>query len=166
MSYEPTQGECSQLVDREVILCVTGVVNELMARETTLIYDCENGQSLICMECGEQLPAGARNEDIEDDAIIDSMEHGTGRGYQCPHCETWMDLDFCDTEPQDVLEWWAVTEWLANRLMERGQVIHRNMYGLTVWGRCASGQAIKLDGVIVDITRELHQRTHGGNSDG
>jgi DNA-directed RNA polymerase subunit RPC12/RpoP len=157
MSYEPTQKECSELVHREVILCVTGVVNELTYHETTIIYDCDNGQLLLCMECGEQLPADAKNEDIEDEAIIEQMDHQTGRGYECPSCQSWMDLDFCDAESQEVLEWWAVTEWLARQLASRGEVVHHNLYGLTVWGRCCSGQAIKLDGVIVDITRELHE---------
>jgi hypothetical protein len=56
-----------------------------------------------------------------------------------------------------VEEHWIVSDWLANRLEERGECVLRDFFGLTVWGRTCSGQAISLDGVIGDIFDELHQ---------
>lgn len=69
--------------------------------------------------------------------------------------------DFCeanDIEPQqtEIYEHWIVTEWLAAHLEQRGEVIEWDFYGLTVWGRACTGQAIKLDGVICAIYDELH----------
>jgi Protein of unknown function (DUF3768) len=69
---------------------------------------------------------------------------------------------FCadnDIEPQqtEIYEHWIVSEWLAGQLEQRGEVIERNFYGLTVWGRACTGQAIKLDGVICDIYDDLHK---------
>ena len=60
-----------------------------------------------------------------------------------------------DYEYTDVLEYWAVSGWLAGKLAEKGEAI-AEVCGLTVWGRCTSGQAISCDGVIELITEELH----------
>ena len=53
----------------------------------------------------------------------------------------------------EVLEWWLVTPWLAERLKEQGEVIIEE-YGCYWWGRQSSGQAIYMDGVIQEICGE------------
>ncbi len=50
----------------------------------------------------------------------------------------------------EVLEWWLVTPWLAERLKAQGEVIIEE-YGCYWWGRQSSGQAIYMDGVIQEI---------------
>jgi hypothetical protein len=70
--------------------------------------------------------------------------------------------DFCEgnhLEPQhtEIYEHWIVSEWLAAQLEQRGEVIERDFYGLTIWGRACTGQAILLDGVICSIYDELHK---------
>jgi len=50
----------------------------------------------------------------------------------------------------DTLEFWTVTSWFAEKLEEYGETCVY-VHGLHVWGRCCSGQAIMLDGVIEDI---------------
>jgi hypothetical protein len=52
---------------------------------------------------------------------------------------------------REAYEHWIVSDWLADKLEERGEMIVRDFLGLTIWGRCTSGQAILLDGVICDI---------------
>ena len=47
----------------------------------------------------------------------------------------------------DVMEWWLIDSWLAERLKREGEVIIEE-YG---WGRQSSGQAIYMDGVIQEI---------------
>ena len=47
----------------------------------------------------------------------------------------------------DVMEWWLIDSWLAERLKEQGEVIIEE-YGCYWWGRQSSGQAIYMDGVI------------------
>ena len=44
-----------------------------------------------------------------------------------------------------------------NRLEERGEVIERDFYGLTIWGRACTGQAILLDNAICSIYDEVAQ---------
>ena len=41
----------------------------------------------------------------------------------------------------EVLEWWLVTPWLAERLKEQGEIIIDEL-GCRWWGRLTSGQAI------------------------
>lgn len=50
----------------------------------------------------------------------------------------------------DVMEWWLIDSWLAERLKEQGEVIIEE-YGCCWWGRLASGQAIYMDSVIQEI---------------
>ena len=46
--------------------------------------------------------------------------------------------------------------WLVAKLEERGEVIQRDFYGLTIWGCACTGQAILIDSFIYAIYDELH----------
>lgn len=50
----------------------------------------------------------------------------------------------------DVMEWWLIDSWLAERLKREGEVII-DEYGCYWWGRQSSGQAIYMDYVIQRI---------------
>lgn len=50
----------------------------------------------------------------------------------------------------EVLEWWLVTDWLAEQLAEQGETIIDD-YGCYWWGRQTSGQAICMDAVMTSI---------------
>lgn len=56
---------------------------------------------------------------------------------------------------QDVLEYWIVSQWLAEKLAARGEVVEMDFHGLIIWGRTTSGQSIVMDPVIEDIYREV-----------
>lgn len=51
---------------------------------------------------------------------------------------------------EEVLEWWLVTSWLADRLREQGEIIIDEL-SCHWWGRTSSGQAIYMDHVIEQI---------------
>ena len=59
-----------------------------------------------------------------------------------------------DVEPytNEALEHWIVSDWLADKLEERGEMVIRDFKGLTIWGRTTSGQHISLDYVIQKIS--------------
>ena len=68
----------------------------------------------------------------------------------CPDCE--------DGEIEDdgeVLEFWMVSNWLADKLEEKGERILRE-FSPDIWGRTTSGQLIASDCVIRDIVSDLH----------
>lgn len=63
------------------------------------------------------------------------------------------DIDELETDPQEIYEWWIVSAWLLHKLKKHGEPIMSNDYG-DWWGRCATGQAIKLDYIIEKIYDE------------
>jgi hypothetical protein len=60
-----------------------------------------------------------------------------------------------DPEIIEVYEHWLISGWLASRLEEKGEVVGRDICGLTIWGRCTTGQAISMDWVIQQIYKDL-----------
>lgn len=64
------------------------------------------------------------------------------------------EFENLESEPQEVFEWWAVSEYLFRQLRERGYVviITGSCY---VWGRTTTGQAILLDGIISRICADM-----------
>ena len=50
----------------------------------------------------------------------------------------------------DVMEWWLIDSWLAERLKDKGEIRVDDL-GWRWWGRLTSGQAIYMDGVIQEI---------------
>ena len=107
--------------------------------------DIENFYEYKCPECGE----GQTNPEAFDNGSIKD-DHPR---YTCPECKKELD-DAPESEPQEVYEWWIVTEWLYKKLKDKGYPVLEwgNNY---FWGRCTTGQAILLDGVISDICEEM-----------
>lgn len=59
-----------------------------------------------------------------------------------------------EEETQEIFEWWLVSSWIADKLKEKGEPILDNDYGIW-WGRCCSGQAVYMDGVMQEIYNDL-----------
>ena len=64
------------------------------------------------------------------------------------------EVDMSDFE-RDVYEYWLVSDWIAEKLEKKGEVIG-DLYGLTIWGRCCTGQAIYLDQVWEEMALEFY----------
>lgn len=67
-------------------------------------------------------------------------------------CEA-LDIDWHEYRAE-VYEHWIVTDWLACKLRERSNKVIE-IYGLDIWCRCCTGQAICLDNVIQNIAMDL-----------
>ncbi|WP_282775476.1 hypothetical protein [Phaeodactylibacter xiamenensis] len=63
--------------------------------------------------------------------------------------------------PQDISEWWLVSDWLDGKLREFEQPVLEMEYG-TWWGRTTTGQAIKMDYVIRKIVEATDYAKYGG----
>ena len=57
--------------------------------------------------------------------------------------------DTGDLEPREIFEWWLVSGWLAGKLEDAGEIVLHGQY----WGRQCTGQAIKMDGYMLDIAK-------------
>lgn len=64
----------------------------------------------------------------------------------------------------DVMEWWLIDSWLAERLKEQGEIIIEE-YGCYWWGRQSSGQAIYMDCIIQEICGEVDYSSCKSESD-
>jgi len=59
-----------------------------------------------------------------------------------------------NAEPAEVYEWWAVTEYLAEKLEEIGEPVLSNSYGHW-WGRTCTGQAMIMDGTLQRVAAAI-----------
>ncbi len=60
----------------------------------------------------------------------------------------------------EAYEHWIVSDWLAEKLRSKGEMVADDIHGLTVWGRTTTGQAIMLDRVICDIYDDMGATWH------
>ncbi len=68
--------------------------------------------------------------------------------------EARKDFEALETHPAEIFEWWAVSSYLYDKLKEEGQCVV-DAGSCYLWGRCTTGQAILLDGVITRICAEM-----------
>ena len=163
------QRNVSDFVGREVIYCVSSLVYELAQQADNM---------------DDLLPVCAK-DDWEEPAYYHARQMMT-RAELAEHCESALGMavyddetheelaqavstgqdearEFCDhfgLDPDSVeaYEHWIVSNWLADKLKARGEMILRDFMGLTIWGRTCTGQAISLDSVICDIYDDLHRK--------
>jgi hypothetical protein len=84
-------------------------------------------------------------------------EHTLGYKY----AETWQEACEADgLEPyqREVFEHWIVSDWLADRLAEKGEKVGKDFAGMTIWARTTSGQGIASDSVIEAICAEINAK--------
>lgn len=151
-----------QMIQREVLCCMSSLVSTL-ARG---LEECaDKDLNSLCYQ------AAAPVLDYEEAATQEGWEkvnelgwyinRKNGRGRQC---KSWEDL--CTTEQyagsneiephfREVFEHWAVTTWLAEKLIAHGECVDTDFAGLNIWARTTTGQAIGMDGVVQKIYREM-----------
>lgn len=72
-------------------------------------------------------------------------------------------LENLESEPQEIYEWWLVSDWLKEKLLEQNEPILDSEYG-TWWGRTSSGQQIIADGIIQKILKKIGNYKDGGKT--
>lgn len=159
--YSPeNQRVCDQLVEREVICCVSSLVDHFARNPEALEgsgYSWEDDILPLCETVDYQ--EAAEDEDWEEDRCIIDDEDVTfinKKTNETSQAKDWEELCYeQDIEPyrSEVYEHWVVTDWLARKLRERGYVTGE-LFNLNIWGRQTTGQAILLDWVIVSIAAE------------
>jgi len=140
-----------KFVGAEVLGCFTQEVEYILSRNdyanAPFTYDdIEHFYQPYCADCGEGHTSFTEKENDDGDTVCACDD--CGREY------SENEYAGLDSEPSEVYEWWAVSGFLAKKLADRG---HCTIEGPCVryWGRCTTGQAILLDGVISDICEEM-----------
>lgn len=145
------------------------------------INDLESLYVTRCSECGDLDFEEMSSEELSDEEIINLSEESAKGKYTCPVCgESHKSVDearnccasesvykCCScgtiynrydydnlTEFPEIYEWWAVSKWFGEKLREQGCVVIEQ-YGKSLWGRETTGQAISLDGCIINIAKKM-----------
>ncbi len=137
------QRKLEDFVNNEVLINETMLVDELLKEGKFQYEDIENLQIWVCPECG---------------GGMEEHEHSGPDSFNfiCTYCNHKQDEE-PELERQTIYEWWRVSDWLITQLSAKGELILHTVYG-DYWGRAATGQAIKLDGVIEEIYDETRRR--------
>jgi len=160
------------LVRREVYYCVSALVSTLaganvrMSNHDDARYDAD---ARACIELGEQafelcLPI----DDYEEAAIQAGWQASTDQNYfnigeaggpmLTVYADSWQDLCeefYIEPYQREVFEHWIISDWLADKLAEKGEKVDKDFAGMTVWARTTSGQGIASDSVIEAIAADL-----------
>ena len=159
------------LVQREVIYCVSSLVHTL-TQENKL----EEEQAIDLWTAPIDYGAAKYELELERDYVFKHFctedntyyfgvrnEHGTFKVDPIYNSESeaiaeWFEVyhggDLEDYR-QEIYEHWIVTDWLANRLEEKGETVIHDFMGLTIYCRPCTGQALHCDGVFQQIYNDL-----------
>jgi len=153
------------LVSREVHYCVSILIAQLVATaDGCNDRDLSNlgEQALELCAPIDDWEEAARQEGWHPQPLREEMywDHTfDGRAnIRRDECPTWQDLcERLDIEPyqREVYEHWIVSDWLADKLAERGEKVDKDFAGLIVWARTTTGQGIASDSVIEAIHADL-----------
>ena len=149
------QRACDKFVQRDVLLCLSGPVEDWIRNNPDDFCDDAinlqtNPDNWTAKQCAEWLDERA----IDIDADDFEMNVAWGIVVDDDECrEGLQDLVRDNAERAEVYEWWAVTGFLTADLEAHGCVI-LDWYGIQVWGRETTGQAISMDGVIRQIVTD------------
>lgn len=99
-----------------------------------------------CPECGNFVDEWDEPDDEDGDVYKETA-------VECPYCGQILGEE-PEPEYHEILEHWIVSPWFGEKLKARGEPVYQRSSGW-IWGRCCSGQAIFLDGVISEICIDL-----------
>ena len=143
------QRTCEMLVQREVGHCVSYLIHHFAKNPNALKgsdYTWEDDVLPLCSHDDWQSTwedyQAIGEVPIANDLPIDDYREA---------CEqAGIDEPF----RSEAYEHWLVSEWFGSKLAAHGEMVG-NLFGLTIWGRCTTGQAIHLDSVIISIAHQM-----------
>lgn len=180
------QRQAARLVEREVLVCMSSMVSALASGYGDVMQDHTGANRPLRDLIDQAMELASPVLDYEEAAreagwiVGDSglqfvsntltdeetglaEAHGDFQPMPGPSWEDWADLCASygyDAYERDVFEHWAVSSWLAEKLIAKGERVDRDFAGLNVWARTTTGQAISIDSVIEAITKETGYASH------
>lgn len=146
--FDPRDRHIGPLVDQAQELCFPLLDYEAAARDYG--YDIRHDMHGFYACTAEE----AEHEDEGNPSVgFDGRHHFTTIEDAARHV-----CDEYDIEPyeREIFEHWIVSDWLADKLAEKGEKVDKDFAGLTVWARTTTGQGIASDSVIEAIVAEIN----------
>ena len=155
--------------DRDAPFCFEDVENkyprgEIRWNGAWMEFDSESELDEWKAEQMDEIATAKQNEldglqENLDAGLISQREfEATGSEIEETYSQMEYKLDdACDDagmlmeEYQEIYEYWLVSSWLCSKLEEAGQPVIPDEH---IWGRCTSGQAIVIDGVIRELVKQ------------
>lgn len=92
-----------------------------------------------------QSPTDWRRDEVPaNEWSVAHVHHAATAQAACEH-------DGIEPHGLEIYEHWAVSQWLAEKLVAKGERVDTDFAGLNVWARTTTGQAISADSVIEKI---------------
>lgn len=97
-----------------------------------------------------------QDSQLSDDVLSDMghFKYVIANSEESLDIDDWREAIRDNAEAAEVLEWWRVTEWLADKLDAIGVPTINNAYGAW-WGRTCSGQGFLMDGTLQKVAEEF-----------
>lgn len=155
-----------QMVQQEVLCCMSHIVSTL-ASGVDIAYQTGNKELGELTEQAFELASPV--PDYEEAAIQAGWTKQSGGQWNKGRDPDDGEMIVADSaeeacalfgiEPYDreVFEHWAVTDWLADKLIEEGEQVDKDFGNLCIWARTTTGQGIASDGVIERIYAKMTQ---------
>lgn len=149
MRNEKLQERIENIVRNEVLTCQSSLVEELLRKEIVNYDDIVNMYVDNSQEIEDKQTELEELQEVEEpteeqEKQIDKLERKIE------------ELEEEQENPQEIYEWWVVSNWLAEKLEEYGEPILKSDYE-TWWGRTCTGQSITLDYVIERIVTDIEK---------
>lgn len=169
------QRAVGQLVSREVHYCVSQLIGHLAS-------DCENEHYedilSVCVQDDWKEAAANHLYDLDcddcvqvlesidiypcDDETVDELRQIIYDRIGCGDIDAQELCESLNLDPyqREAFEHWIVSDWLADKLEAAGEMVCKDIHGLTIWGRCTTGQSISIDGVMCGIYNDMGATWH------
>lgn len=154
------------IVRVEVHYCISSLVSTLtQGYGLPSDFGRANDLSILC----EQAVELASPIDDWDEAAIQAgwnretpdalwiIQDGREENFTAETAQEACEIDDLTPYQREVFEHWIVSDWLADRLAEKGEKVDKDFAGLTVWARTTTGQGIASDWVIEQIVADLNK---------
>lgn len=165
------------LVTREVRLCVSSLVSTLAEGNRGITEHPSRGPDMPLRVLSEQaLDLASPVLDYEEAAIQAGWQWDRPAGeFRLNDTSDGMeDVDtnadgswerLCgnqglDPYEREVFEHWAVSQYLAEALIEIGEKVDTDFAGMCVWARTTTGQVIAMDDAMLRVAQLVRQRAH------
>jgi hypothetical protein len=151
------------LVQREVFHCASQLVGTLASTQNYVDYTTD-----LTSLAEQAFELSTPIDDFEEAAIQEGWTRNAHNGYfvapighdlKMADYDDWQEL--CEAEQiepyqREIFEHWIISDWLADRLAEKGEKVDKDFAGMTIWARTTTGQCIAQDYVIQQIVNDLN----------
>lgn len=162
---------CKRLVQREVVHCVSSLVSHFAQYNEALDGSNYSYDDIFDL-CRSSDYESVGTEEIDGWDVDELREYLESKFVEYSSATTEEELhrlciddaesdweEFCqersiDPEELEVYEHWIVSNWFHRKLAEQGETVGE-LFDMRIWGRCTTGQAIAMDGVIRNIASSM-----------